>query len=268
MPVYFCPIASGSNGNSTYVGCGDAHILFDAGLSGKSIQSGLRLIKADPAKIDAIFITHEHSDHIQSAGVLSRRFDIPIYATAGTWAAMECDRSFGFVSDKNKRVICYDTRYDIRGITVKPFEIPHDASEPAGYNVFAENLKISILTDIGQATDAVKDSLYHSDIMLVESNHDVEMLKKGPYPWPLKKRILSEKGHLSNAGCGVLLSEIMSERIKYVYLAHLSEENNRPYLAMDTVTGILESNGIYPGRDFNLAIANRGFISDCITLGG
>jgi len=264
MPLRFCPIASGSNGNCIYAGCDGTHILFDAGMSGRSIQSGLQSIDVEPEKIDAIFITHEHSDHIQGAGVLSRRFNIPLYATVNTWRAMEGDAMLGPVKPENKHKITYDTKYTIGGITVSPFEIMHDAAEPAGYSILYDKYKISLVTDLGYATDNVKDNLYNSDALLLESNHDVDMLKNGSYPWPLKKRIMSDMGHLSNVCCGTLISEIMSGRVKHIYLGHLSEENNRPYIAMDTVTGILEANKIYPGRDFDLTLANRGRISDLI----
>ena len=265
MPV-FCPIASGSNGNCVYAGSGDTHILFDAGMSGKRVQSSLRLINVDPEKINAIFITHEHRDHISGAGILSRRYNIPLYATKKTWAAMDRETVLGPVARHNKKTVYYDNAYTVGEIVVKPFEISHDAAEPAGYSFFSGDYKVSIATDMGRATDNVKKQLYDSDVLLLESNHDLDMLKNGSYPWPLKKRILSDTGHLSNVGCGVLITEIMSKRLKYVYLGHLSDENNRPYIAMDTVTGILEANNIFPGKDLQLFLADRGQISEYLEL--
>jgi len=265
VPV-FCPIASGSNGNCIYAGNGNTKVLFDAGLSGVRIQTGLRLIKVDPESIDAIFITHEHGDHIHGAGVLSRRFDVPLYATQKTWESMERESILGPIQPKNMKTICYDKKYAIGDLIIKPFKISHDAAEPAGYSIFAGGYKISIATDLGYVTDSVKENLRDSDVLLLESNHDVEMLKKGSYPWPLKKRIMSDLGHLSNVSCGELITEIVSNRLKHVFLGHLSEENNRPYLAMDTVCGILEDNNIQPGADFNLSLADLGKISDYIEL--
>jgi len=262
----FCPLASGSNGNSVFVGCESTRVLFDAGSSGKRIQSSLRLIDIEPESISAIIITHEHCDHIIGAGVLSRRFDVPLYATEKTWIAMEREPLLGPVSSKNKKIVCYDEIFTIGEMRIKPFKLSHDAAEPAGYSVFAEKYKISIATDLGLATDGVKDNLYDSDILLLESNHDVEMLKNGSYPWPLKKRIMSDFGHLSNLNCGTLITEIFSDRIKHVYLGHLSEENNRPYLAMETVCSILEANGIRPGSDFDITLADRGQVSEYIEL--
>lgn len=267
MSVRFCPISSGSSGNSLYIGSGESHILIDAGLSGKRIQEKLKALSVDADEIRAIFITHEHSDHIQGAGVLSRRFDIPLYASENTWRTMLYNDMVGKIAPHNIKTFSHGQPVSIGGdLRLMPFKTSHDASEPSGFNIFAGEYKMSVSTDLGIATDSVLESIYDSDVLLVESNHDIEMLKNGPYPWPLKKRILSEHGHLSNVSCGKLLTDIFSHRIKHVFLGHLSEENNKPLLAYDTVKSILYANKINPEKDFTLHLADRNVTSFCVSL--
>lgn len=259
MKAIFCPLASGSSGNSTYIATGGTRILIDAGVSGKRIQEALASLNVDGNSIDALFITHEHVDHIKGAGILSRRFDIPVYATQGTWDAME--ELLGPISRQNKRIIYSDENCVINDICVKPFSIPHDAAEPVGFSVFADNIKMTVATDIGHITDGIKENIADSSVLLLESNHDEEMLKNGPYTWSLKKRILGDLGHLSNITAGSLLAEIMSERIKHVFLGHLSAENNTPHIAYDTVEAVLNDNKIHIGRDMKMDMALRSSVS-------
>lgn len=255
MSVKFCPIASGSSGNSIYVGTEQTHILFDAGLSGKKIEQGLDELKVSGKSLDALFITHEHNDHIKGAGILSRRFDIPIYATQGTWDGMI--DSIGEIAQKNIKIIYGGENCVINDICVHPFNIPHDAAEPVGFSIFADKCKMTIATDLGHITDTIKENVIDSDILLLEANHDVEMLKNGPYPYYLKKRILGDNGHISNATAGELLSEIMNKKLKYIYLGHLSAENNIPHLAYETVAKILENNKIKLGTYLKMDMASR-----------
>lgn len=255
MRLEFCTIASGSSGNCTYIGTEHTKILIDAGISGRKIEEGLAELKLTGDAIDALFITHEHVDHIKGAGILSRRFDIPVFATAETWAAME--DSLGKIAPSNKRVIYADEVCPVNDICVKPFAIPHDAAEPVGYNVFSGKKKVTLATDIGHVTDTVRESIEGSDLLLLESNHDIDLLRKGSYPWPLKRRILGEKGHLSNAAAGELLAEVMTGKTKYVFLGHLSEENNDPHLAYETVEKILRRNRIEVGKHLKMDMASR-----------
>lgn len=255
MRLEFCTIASGSSGNCTYIGTEHTKILIDAGISGRKIEEGLAELKLTGEAIDALFITHEHVDHIKGAGILSRRFDIPVFATAETWAAME--GSLGKIAPSNKRVIYADEVCPVNDICVKPFAIPHDAAEPVGYTVFNGARKITLATDIGHVTDTVRENIEGSDLLLLESNHDIDLLRKGSYPWPLKQRILGEKGHLSNAAAGELLAEVMTGKTKYVFLGHLSEENNDPHLAYETVEKILRQNRIEVGKHLKMDMASR-----------
>jgi len=265
MSVKFCPIASGSSGNSVYIGNEDTHILIDAGISGKKIEAGLITAGVLAENLSAIFITHEHTDHIQGAGVLSRRYDVPIYATEKTWKHIDYNHSIGTVKQKNKMVIYSGEKCVINDIQVTPFDIPHDATEPVGYPVFMENFKLTVATDIGCVTDCLKENILDSDILLIESNHDIEMLKNGPYTYHLKKRVLSDVGHLSNVSTGHLLSEIITNKLKYIYLGHLSEQNNRPRLAYDTVLNILQSKKIDTSKT-KLMLASRGIASETLKL--
>lgn len=266
MGVKFCPIASGSNGNCIYIGSDSTKILIDAGVSGKKIENRLSEIGVDASKIDGIFLTHEHEDHIQGAGILSRRFDIPIYTTENTWEYINRNKCIGKVVDKNKVVIYKNEKVVINDLVIKPFEIPHDSSEPVAYTVLLDNYKLAVATDIGHVTNELIENLLDTDVLLIESNHDIEMLKNGRYPDYLKNRILGNNGHLSNVSTGQALSKIISKRLKHVFLGHLSEKNNHPLIALNTVTSILEANNIKVGNDLNLHVACRESVSQALVL--
>jgi len=267
MKINFCTIASGSSGNSVFVSTPGASILIDAGLSGKTIESGLAANGINCGFIDALFITHEHSDHIRGAGVLSRRYDLPIYATAGTWEYMNHFKAIGKVAEKNKMHITPNTPIIIDDMEIMPFDIPHDANQPVGYTIKSGTHKIAIATDLGHASDNVAQNISDSDIILIESNHDITMLENGPYPMHLKRRILSDMGHLSNVSCGRFLADIFSTKTKHIFLGHLSQENNRPILAYETVKNILLSSKIDVDDSVGLYLANRHSPSPMITLG-
>ena len=251
----FCSIFSGSSGNCLYVASENTKILIDAGLTGKKIQEGLKEIGVNPGDIKGIVITHEHDDHIKSAGILSRRFNIPIYANTKTWEAMI--GSLGIINEENIMVFEGYDMFQIGDIYVKPFAIPHDAVSPCGYSFIHGDNKISIATDIGYVSEEIKDNIKDSDLILLEANHDIELLKVGPYPYHLKRRVLSDKGHLSNEAAGNAIVEILNSKIKKVILGHLSQTNNYPELALRTVISVLQMNGIIDGEDIEIDIAHR-----------
>ena len=267
MSFHFCTIASGSSGNCVFAGTDDTRILIDAGLSGKQIEAGLVSVGIAPQSLDAIVVTHEHSDHIQGAGILSRRFDLPIYATPRTWEAMEKYNMIGKVHPRNKLLVYSEERLILNDMCIRPFAIPHDAAEPVGYTIEAEGCKAAVATDIGRPTPLIERQIADCDILLMEANHDVDLLENGPYPIQLKRRILGDRGHLSNVAAGQLLTKVHCERLRYIFLGHLSEENNRPAVAHQTVHDILAVNDIDVGGKVKLIVADRHRPGRMLTMG-
>lgn len=226
-----CVLASGSKGNSIFISNGCTSILIDAGLSGIEIERRLKFRGLSPEKLDAIIVSHEHSDHIQSVGVLSRRFNLPVYISHKTSQA--ASSKIGRTHDL-KNFEC-GTTFNIDNFKIHPFSISHDAEDPAGFTIEQNGGKIGIATDLGIATTMVKEHLKECDLLVLEANHDPDMLTNGPYPWPLKQRIKGRTGHLSNKESKNLLMEIKHERLSHVILAHLSETNNTPEKALSMV---------------------------------
>ncbi len=245
--IEFATIASGSKGNCIYIGTQNTKILIDAGISGKKAEQGLAELGLKGEDIDAVFVTHEHNDHVDGIGVLSRRYDIPIYATEGTWGNMP--EKVGNIRENNKKAVYAGEMCAFNELAVCPFEIPHDAAQPVGYRISAYNKTVTIATDIGHITDTVRENCRDCDLLLLESNHDVDMVRNGPYPYMLKRRVLSDNGHLSNENCGKVLTDICTSRLKYVILGHLSGENNTPILAFNTSKDIMQKEGIEIGED-------------------
>ena len=260
----FCPLVSGSSGNSTYVGTEHTHLLVDAGVSGKKIETELAKLSLSGHQLDGIFVTHEHLDHIKGIGVLSRRYDLPVYATEGTWQAMEAD--LGKIAPKNKKMLYCGEKTVINDLVVAPFAIPHDAAEPVGFTFLDGKSKVAVAPDIGHPSEAVKEGICDCNALLLEANHDIEMLKRGPYPYALKQRILGDHGHMANVTAGMLLAEMMTERLQVVFLGHLSAENNTPPLAYHDVSETLYQNHIRVGRDVALQLAERCGVSALVEV--
>lgn len=236
-----CSLFSGSSGNCIYVGNDNTHLLIDAGLSGKRILASLDEIGVDPSTLDGILVTHEHSDHIKGVGILSRKLDIPVYATTKTWEAME--NKVGKMSAKNMRDIEPGMDFYIKDMDVSPVGTPHDAADPVFYSIMNNGRKMSVCTDLGYVTKTVFTAISDSDALLLEANHDLDMLRSGRYPEQLKRRIAGRSGHLSNETCGKCLSHLAGT-IRQVLLGHLSQENNTEQKAMSTIKQILTDNGI------------------------
>jgi phosphoribosyl 1,2-cyclic phosphodiesterase len=265
MTMVFCPLFSGSSGNALFVMGGRTKMLIDAGLPGSTIAGALETIGARPDELDAILITHEHSDHIAGAGVMSRKYHIPVYANLPTWNAMR--RKMGNIAVRNCREFEDDREFYIGDIGVKPFSIPHDAARPVGYRLFHGRASVSTATDLGYFPQSVLHEIAGSDIVLLESNHDPELLMRNPnYSAFLKQRILSRKGHLSNASCAEALESIIKGGTKHVGLGHLSGENNHPELAYRTACERLTLMGLVPGQDILVDMAYRDRVGNVYTL--
>ena len=261
----FCSLYSGSSGNSIFIASDNAKVLIDAGLAGKKIDDALKHIGEESSSIDGIFITHEHIDHIKGVGVLSRKYDIPIYANDNTWAVME--KNIGKIKEHNIRIMDRRSSITINDLEIRSFNIPHDAIAPVGYTVSYAGKSASVVTDFGVFTEEIRDNIIDSDIILLESNHDVNMLRMGPYPYKLKLRVLGENGHLSNEDCGsAIVSLLKNDKKKQIVLGHLSGTINHPDLAYQTVVDVLSANGIRPGDDVILQLASRHNPSEIILL--
>lgn len=240
-------LASGSTGNAIYLSMGQTRILVDAGISARRIEQGLAGIGVQAGDLDAILITHEHSDHIKGLEVLSRKHELPIYTRERTWEAIPGKNKL-----EGRKWLAIDQDFSVGDIDIQAFGISHDAADPVGFCFYYQQSKWVIVTDLGVVTPGVERALTGADLAVVESNHDPELLKNGPYPAYLKQRIMSKQGHLSNFDTAALLCRIARYKQMQIFLAHLSQQNNRPQLAEQTVGGILAKQGCQPGEDIIL----------------
>jgi phosphoribosyl 1,2-cyclic phosphodiesterase len=250
-----CVLGSGSRGNAIYVSDGATAILIDAGLSAREIDRRMRLRGLDPGALSAILVTHEHTDHVRGVERMVRRHRLPVYLSAGTHrqaAALHAlPEVFAFACGREFR---------INTLSVRPFSIPHDACDPAGFTVGANGSRIGIATDLGQVTSLVREHLRGCRLLIVEANHDPDMLMSGPYPWFLKQRIRGRTGHLSNRESGRLLEEILHSGLERVVLAHLSETNNTPDKALAEIAPLLA------GTSIRFGAASQSSPSSLMTL--
>ncbi len=253
-------IASGSSGNCIYVGSDEANILVDAGISGKKIENGLKELSVEPKSLDGILVTHEHMDHVAGLGVMARRYHLPLYMTEKTAQAVCNIKSVGKIDHELFQVITPDCPFRIRDITIDATSIWHDAADPVCYTMESGGVRASIATDMGNYHEGIVEKLKGSDILFIEANHDINMLQVGPYPYYLKRRILSNRGHLSNERSGQLLCDIMTENTREVFLGHLSKDNNYSELAYETVRISLLENGMVP-EEFHMQVAKRDMVS-------
>ena len=250
----FCTLFSGSSGNCTYIGSGSGGILIDVGVSAKKINLALEQIGVDRSEIKAIFITHEHSDHISGLKTISKNWDIPIYASAATAASLESSDKICPTTNIN---IIDETAIDINNMVVSRFTTLHDCAGSSGYTItLPDGTKSVVCTDLGIVTDEVRTALTGCNIVMLESNHDVNMLENGPYPYVLKRRILGDNGHLSNASCAIELPSLVNNGTTRIVLAHLSRENNHPEIVRVTARASLIDNGMVEDSDYLLNIAS------------
>ena len=258
MNLQISPLLSSSSGNTSLLSTESTTLLVDAGAAGSLIEKAIREVGFSPASLGGILITHEHLDHIKGAGVLSRKYDLPIYANAATWEQMQ--PKIGEVALHNIRIID-NNEFFLGDFCVLPIPLSHDAARPIGYSLMAGGRKITILTDTGKVTPKMLDAAEGSTIVLLEANHDVAMLQSGPYPARLKHRILSGRGHLSNDNAAEAAIALCCRGVRGILLGHLSSHNNTKQLAYDTVRAACERAGIQVDRDLALRTANRRSIT-------
>jgi phosphoribosyl 1,2-cyclic phosphodiesterase len=250
MSLHFSVLASGSTGNAVFVEDGQHSFLVDAGLSGKQMEALFQKIDRDISKLSGVFVTHEHSDHIKGIGVIARRYKLPIYANEKTWKVM--DGLVGEIPTEQKFIFNMETIKSFGSTDIESFGVSHDAVEPMFYVFHSSGKKLVLITDTGYVSDRMKGIISNADAYVFESNHDVQMLRMGKYPWSIKRRILSDVGHVCNEDAAIAMSEVAGDHTKSFYLAHLSLDNNMKDLARMAVTQTLESRGVIVGEQFDL----------------
>lgn len=259
-----CTLMSGSSGNAIYIESEKAKVLIDAGQAGKTLTRALQeSCGVEPGDLDAILVTHAHRDHIHGAGIMSRKYDLPLYATEGTWCEMS--PLIGKIKPDKRNYLKNNASLELGDLTIETFPTSHDAMEPVGFICRSGDKSVGIATDSGVFTTAMGNRLRNVNCLVLESNHDPEMLNKGPYPWSLKRRIASILGHLSNDSAGAALLKTIGEKTRNVILAHLSEENNRPALALKTVLEILEKNQVSL-EEVDITVAPRYRAGTCVRI--
>ena len=250
MAFHFSVLASGSTGNATFVETENHSFLVDAGFSGKQMEALFQQIDRDIKNLSGIFVTHEHSDHIKGVGIIARKYKLPIYANEKTWKAM--DKSIGEIPTEQKFIFGMETVKSFGSLDIESFGVSHDAAEPMFYIFHHEGKKLVLITDTGYVSERMKGTISNADAYLFESNHDVSMLRMGRYPWNIKRRILSDVGHVSNEDAALAMSDVIGDHTKRIYLAHLSLDNNMKDLARMAVTQTLEGKGMVVGEQFSL----------------
>lgn len=263
----FISFGSGSSGNCYYLYTDEDAILIDAGVGIRTLKKHFHDYGLQFESIHNILITHDHADHVKSVGALAQKLGIPVFTTQEVHVGIYknwCVR---------KKIPMIQQRSLVKGVTVQvgafnvtPFGVPHDSTDCVGYQIENNGVVITIITDCGHVTEEMPALVEQTDYLVLEANYDPEMLQNGPYPEYLRRRILGERGHLSNIECGQLLAEHATPRLKHVWLCHLSEENNHPELARKTVEHILRGHGIAPGKDFVLDVFKRKIPSEPFIL--
>lgn len=260
-------IASGSSGNCIYIGSGKTKVLIDTGISGKRIEQGLNEVGLSTADMDAVLLTHEHADHISGLGVITRKYGLPVYSTKGTVQAVLGCGKIGKLDESLFHEIDYDQDFMIGDLSIHPFQISHDAAQPVAFVAKSDDKSVAVATDMGKYDEYTVQNLSGLDALLIEANHDVNMLQVGSYPYYLKQRILGDRGHLSNEVSGQLLSRVLHDGLKKIFLGHLSQENNYAELAYETVrTEITMSDTPYKGNDFPMVVARRDCPSEILRI--
>ncbi|WP_434311430.1 MBL fold metallo-hydrolase [Hominifimenecus sp. rT4P-3] len=260
-------LASGSSGNCIYIGSENHHILIDTGIGRKRVEEGLAALELSPADLEGVLVTHEHSDHVSGLGVLARKYEIPIYGTAGTLERIQQIKSLGAFPGDLFHSICAGETFCLGDLEIQSFSVDHDAADPVAYRVNCGGKSVAVVTDLGEYHPATVAFMADLDALLLEANHDVRMLQVGPYPYYLKQRVMGKQGHLSNETAGRLLAEVWQPRLRYVLLGHLSKENNYAELAYETVRmELLMGECGCKKDDVSLAVAPRSGRSNTVQI--
>ena len=259
----FCSLYSGSSGNSLFVQSDNTNILVDCGVSAKKIETVLEGINVNPKSIDGILITHEHSDHVQGLGIISKKYDIPVFVNNKTLDSMPKQKEK--LANCKIHNITIGESFEINDLKIKSFSIPHDAANPCGFSITNNQKTVGIATDIGHITNNILNELEASDFVLLESNYDPNVLKCSKYPYLLKQRIAGPNGHLSNEMAGKTISHLLKCNLKQALLGHLSKENNFPELAYKSVIEELIQNN-YDENSLKLSVASRDFPGKLIQI--
>ncbi len=260
----FCSLYSGSSGNSLFIAAKNTRILVDAGLSGKQIENAMQAHHFQPEDLQGILVTHEHRDHIHGVGVLARRYHLPIYANEKTWCAME--KHLGKLKNSHIRIIPDHQSFAVGDLLIKSFSIRHDAADPVGFHISDGIKNMAIATDTGVLPKNIQTLMGQMDLVVLEANHDLAMLEAGCYPYPLKQRIKSHVGHLSNVDAAEIACYLAQQGVAHIVLAHLSAENNYPLLAYQTVSTALKKLSVVPGKDLLLTVAKRSGPGSLLTI--
>ena len=264
----FISLGSGSSGNCYLLQSGETSILLDAGISIRSLKKYLKdLDMSLEDDVSAVFVTHDHADHIKSVCNIANECGKTIYATQLVHEGIACNRCLKIQVPANRMAFVEKGKpIEIGNFRITPFDVPHDSRDCVGYVVEADGVRFCLITDIGHVTDTIREQVGLANYLVLESNHDVNMLLMGKYSTFLKDRISSDKGHLNNEQAAYLLAESATPQLRHVWLCHLSEENNHPELARKTAEAVLRQHGIIPGVDFELDILKRKTPSEFYSL--
>ncbi len=254
----FISFGSGSSGNCYFLFDDNEGLMIDAGMGIRKIKKGFRDYGLSLTQVSGIFITHDHADHIKAAGVLSETFGIPVYSTAEVHEGiLENKCAKRKIPVYNRRIVKKNTTLSIGRFEITPFDVPHDSKDNVGYRIAYDGIVFCLLTDVGHVTSEMERMIAEANYLVMEANHDEAMLCTGPYPQYLKVRIANGSGHLNNRLCGEALATNLTDHIRHIWLCHLSEENNTPKSAYETVAGILQQGGLRPNVDFLLEVLPR-----------
>ena len=257
MEIQFTCLASGSSGNCYYLGTGTYGILIDAGISPRTIKKNLKEVGIDMDRLRAVFITHDHADHIKGVGGLGEKLHIPVYATELTHKGINRSYCMTEKLHTSARILQKEQPLQLLDFSIEAFEVPHDGTDNVGYCITADDKTFVFLTDLGHITDLAASYICRANYLVIEANYDREMLQMGPYPPYLKERIAGNNGHMCNADTADFLADHITDRLKHIWLCHLSKDNNHPELAYKTVELRLRDKGILVGRDVQLTALKR-----------